>query len=364
MKVLALTPVPAEGAATRFRLMQLRALLAERDIQVTIRPFMDSKTFVGLYQRSALPRTIVGLAGAAVRRLGDVWRARRYDALLVMREAMIFGPPIVEWAAAHAGRCPLVLDLDDATYVAYDSPTYGRLARWLKWPGKTNKLIDMATAVTCGNRVVAEYVERRGGRTWLVPTVVDLELFTPRVNQERPRVPVVGWIGSHSTFPYLQSLAPVLQELALEEQFRLKIVGSGGAEGSFPGVDVEYAPWELDREVADFQSIDIGLYPLSGGSWSSGKSGLKAIQYMAVGVPYVASPIGAAGEIGEEGTTHFAARTSTEWHQALRRLLADSRLRNQMGLAGREHVVQHYPLDRVADVLARAFMEAVGASRG
>jgi glycosyltransferase involved in cell wall biosynthesis len=125
--------------------------------------------------------------------------------------------------------------------------------------------------------------------------------------------------------------------------------------------------WKLEREVEDFQSFDVGLYPIDptlyAENWAAGKSGFKAIQYMAVGIPFVASPVGAMSDIGEVGVTHFAATNEDEWLQNLERLLCDAQLRQTMGTAGRRHVVQHYSLSDQADKLASALFEAT-AQRG
>lgn len=363
MKVLALASYPIEAAATRYRLYQFVDALAERGIELSIRPFFDSKLFANLYRREALPGTVAGLAKAGVLRFGDVLAARKADVILVQREAMIFGPAIIEWLSTRFSRRPLVLDLDDATYVPYTSPTYGQLGKTLKWFSKTDDLIRWASVVTCGNRAIAEYVSSRGKPARIIPTVVDTDVFRP---SELPRenAPVLGWVGTHSTFPYLQSLFPVLQRLAREHQFRVKIVGAGRAEIDLPGVEFENREWKLDREVEDFQSCDIGLYPIVtsmyADEWAAGKSGFKAIQYMAVGVPYVASPVGATKEIGEVGVTHFCARDEEEWHASLARLLADKGLRNRMGAAGRQHAIEHYGLAAQADKLAAALREAQG----
>ncbi len=363
MKVLALASYPIEAAATRYRLYQFVDALAERGIELSIRPFFDSKLFANLYRREALPGTVAGLAKAGVLRFGDVLAARKADVILVQREAMIFGPAIIEWLSTRFSRRPLVLDLDDATYVPYTSPTYGQLGKTLKWFSKTDDLIRWASVVTCGNRAIAEYVSSRGKPARIIPTVVDTDVFRP---SELPRenAPVLGWVGTHSTFPYLQSLFPVLQRLAREHQFRVKIVGAGRAEIDLPGVEFENREWKLDREVEDFQSCDIGLYPIVtsmyADEWAAGKSGFKAIQYMAVGVPYVASPVGATKEIGEVGVTHFCARDEEEWQASLARLLADKGLRNRMGAAGRKHAIEHYGLAAQADKLAAALREAQG----
>ena len=120
------------------------------------------RLFARLYRRDALPRTAIGLLKSALLRLTDVVRASGADVILVQREAMIFGPPLIEWLTARVLRRPMVLDLDDATYVSYTSPTYGRLGQALKWFSKTDDLIRWASIVTCGNRAIAEYVSSKG----------------------------------------------------------------------------------------------------------------------------------------------------------------------------------------------------------
>lgn len=361
MKVLALASYPVEAAATRYRLHQYVEALAERGIELTIRPFFDSTLFANLYRRNALPRTVVGLIKAGVLRFGDVFAARHADVILVQREAMIFGPAVIEWLSSRVSRRPLVLDLDDATYVPYTSPTYGRLGKTLKWFSKTDDLIRWASIVTCGNRAIADYVTSRGKQARIIPTVVDTNVFRPKESPRQSR-PVIGWIGTHSTFPYLQSLFPVLQRLAIEYVFGLKIVGAGSSEIQLPGVEIENLDWRLDREVEDFQSCDIGLYPIVSSmyadEWAAGKSGFKAIQYMAVGVPYVATPVGAIKEIGEVDVTHFCASTDEEWHASLAKLLSSSELRRRMGAAGRQHAVDYFGLPAQADKLAAALREA------
>ncbi|MDT5269288.1 MAG: hypothetical protein QOH49_1474 [Acidobacteriota bacterium] len=363
MKVLALASYPVEAAATRFRVAQFVAPLAERGIEVELVPFMDAQLFGAFYRREGKALTAGALALAAARRLGDAWRARRADVLLVQREAMIFGPPVVEWLAMKLGGVPMVLDLDDATYVPYDSPTYGRLGAALKWFRKTDDLIRWARVVTCGNRNIAEYVASKGTRAVVIPTVVDTDIFRPAPKTEAGGPVVLGWIGTHSTFPFLESIFPVLQELARTHSFRLKVVGAGARRAELPGVEVEYLDWKLDREVEDFRSLDVGLYPLTTlgnapNEWLAGKSGFKAVQYMAVGVPFVVTPVGVCAEMGEVGATHFAATTPEEWRATLSALLSDAALRRRMGEAGRRHALEHYGLAAQAEKLAAALREA------
>jgi glycosyltransferase involved in cell wall biosynthesis len=359
MKVLALASYPVQNAATRFRLYQFVDALAERGITLSIRPFINSKLFASLYRREALFRTSAGLVGAGVLRLKDVLAAREADVILIQREAMIFGPPVIEWLLKCLNGRPMVLDLDDATYVPYTSQIYGRVGRRLKWFSKTDDLIRWARIVICGNGAIAEYVSSKGGQARVIPTVVDTEAFHPSARNGAAEDLTLGWIGTHSTFPYLESIFPVLHELRRRHTFRLKVVGAGKKEVHIPGLQVENLEWQLDRELKDFQSLDIGLYPInSADKRAAGKSGFKAIQYMAAGIPYVAAPVGAIREIGEVGLTHFCATTHDEWLEALTTLVSDPKKRKRMGAAGRLHVTQHYSLALQADKLAEALREA------
>ena len=366
MKVLAFASYPVEAAATRYRLDQFVQPLAERGIELTVRPFLDSKLFASLYQSSAAPLTMMRLLKASFRRLADPFSVRQAEVILVQREAMIFGPPVIEWLSMRLSGCPMVLDLDDPTYVPYTSPTYGHVGKLLKWFRKTDDLIRWASIVTCGNRAIAEYVTSKGTTAVIIPTVVDTDVFHPGLRSSNDEEVVLGWVGTHSTFPYLESIFPVLQELARNYKFRLKVVGAGKSEVTIPGVEVDNLEWRLSREVQDFQSFDIGLYPINtalyADTWAAGKSGFKAIEYMSVGIPYVATPVGVLEEIGEIGETHFCAATNSQWQDALGKLIADKELRKRMGAAGRAHVLRHYHLSTQADKLADALRQAAKGS--
>jgi glycosyltransferase involved in cell wall biosynthesis len=366
MEVLGLASYPIEAAATRYRLQQFVEPLSKRGIALTIKPFLNSQQFADLYQPRALFSKALGLGGAGLLRIAAGLAARRADVVLVQREAMIFGPPLIEWLAARVFNRPMVLDLDDATYVPYTSPTYGKFGQALKWFSKTDDLIRWASIVTCGNRAIAEYAESKGATTRIIPTVVDTDVFVPSSHMSGGPL-VLGWIGTHSTFPYLRAVFPVLQDLAKTHPFKLKIVGAGTSSVSIPGVEVENLEWQLEREVKDFQSFDVGLYPIDPSlyaeKWAAGKSGFKAIQYMAVGIPFVAAPVGAMAEIGEAGVTHFQATSNEEWSHTLGLLLADAQLRRTMGESGRRHAVEHYSLSEQADKLARALHDAAAGDR-
>lgn len=351
LRVLALASYPVEAASSRYRIVQFIAPLAARGIDVSFSPFLDRALFAALYEpRKLLPR-LPRVAYRTVRRLGALIAAARADVIFVQREAMLFGPPLIERLVSTVLRRPLVLDLDDATWISYASPVYGRMATLLKWPSKTGSLIAMARVVTCGSPNIAEYVRSRGADAVVVPTVVDTRRFRPGAPRATA-IPTIGWIGTHGTYPFFERLIPIFERLAREVPFRLTIIGSGRSQIEVKGVEVETRPWRLESEVEDFQSLDLGVYPIADDAWSAGKAGFKAVQYMATGIPFVMSPVGVCAAMGVAGQTHFAAVSDDDWLDALRRLIVEANLRARMSSVARAFAEQHYDIETQADALA------------
>ena len=346
IRVLALASDPVEGASTRYRIAQFIEPLARRGIDVLFEPFLDTELFEALYDPAKLVLRVPRLLMRTLRRLGAVRSAARADVVFVQREAMLFGPPVIEWLIARVLGRPMIVDLDDASWIAYTSPVYGRLATLLKWPSKTDCLIRWARTVTCGSPYIAAYA-----KGIVIPTVVDTRRFRPALPRET-NIPTVGWVGTHGTYVYLQRLLPVFERLSREVSFRLRIVGSGRERIEVPGVEVETRRWTLEREVDDFQSLDVGVYPIGDDAWSIGKAGFKAVQYMATGVPFVMSPVGVCATMGVADRTHLLATSDDEWHDALLRLISDAALRQSMSRAGRAFAEAHYDVEPQADALA------------
>lgn len=336
--------------------MQFVEPLREHGIDLHISPFLSSGAFETFYSRGSSGGRLSSMIAGIARRVSEVFKAGNYDAVLVQREAMFFGPEIFEWTINALRGIPIILDLDDATYVPYTSPTYGKLGSSLKFFGKTDRLIRRSDTVLCGNRFIAEYVESKGTKAVIVPSTVDPNIFKPKSRNNQ--LPVLGWVGTHSTFPFLESIFPALAELSKTYDFTLRVIGSGRELIDLPGVDVENVPWNLEREPDTFASFDIGLYPIAtsasaSAEWLKGKSGFKAVQYLAVGIPFVMTPVGVCAEIGESGRTHFNASSQEEWQTSLEVLLQDSDRRESMGRAGREEFLDSFaPEKNLASISA------------
>ena len=361
LKVLAICPFPAAFPSTRYRLLQYVEPLRELGIELEYRPFLNDEEHRLYFDDPRLLSRLTTIVKPIFRRIGDIVKAAKADVVFIQREAMPFGPGFFEWIFRVIARAPIVVDFDDAVYIPYTSGRYGKLGSFLKFYGKSNRLIRAAKTVVCGGQFLADHVESRGGKAVVIPTIVDKEIFEP--SDRTSAIPVVGWIGTPSSYRYLKAIFPALERVAQDHKFSLRLRGTGDDQIEIDNVIIDNAPWNAETEVDDFRSLDIGLYPLVENEDQSlefiqGKSGFKAIQYLALGIPYVVSPLGVTSSIGVAGETHFEAHTTDEWVETLSRLLEDVSLRRQMGKRGREHFEENYDLEKWVEVLAGVLRNA------
>jgi len=232
----------------------------------------------------------------------------------------------------------------------------------LKNPERVAEILSLSRRVTVGNEFLASYARRFNPNVTVIPTAVDTDRFVPRPDllPAAGRTLVVGWIGSPTTFRYLESIKDVLAAVSAKHPFTLKVSGAGRPV-NFPGVDVQVVPWSMADEVSLFNTCDIGVYPLTDDDWSRGKCGFKAIQCMACGVPVVAASVGVNREIITDGVNSFLATTPSEWVAKLGQLLSDPALRASMAAAGRRTIEARYSLRVTAPQLAAVFASAAAS---
>ena len=256
------------------------------------------------------------------------------------------------------GRRPVVFDFDDAIYLRDVSAANARWKR-LKPVGKAAALCRLASHVTVGSSVLAAFAREHARAVTVVPSTIDTDRYAPRPRPANPR-PVIGWTGSHTTWPHLLTVRDALVRLRREVDFELRVVGAGPV--SLPGLDVTSVTWRAETEADDLRPLDVGLMPLPDDEWSRGKCGMKALQYMALGIPPVVSPVGANVEIVRDGVEGFHARGADEWLERMRLLLRDEALRAQMGARARARVEEGYSA-RVQAPRVAAVLHAVAAGR-
>ena len=355
MRVLVLAPYPLNSAPSqRFRWEQYIEPLRERGIWLEPSTFLDGRGMDVAHRPGEWYAKAVAIGAGFRRRVADAAHARRYDLVLVHRESGPVGPAWIE-RALRAAAIPYVFDFDDAIYLPAASAANQKFA-WLKGHRKVANVVQGAAMVLAGNHDLAGWAARFTGNVEVVPTTIDTDRY---VRAERPREPqlCIGWSGSPPTIVHLKLLEPVLRELQRERAIAIRIIGD--ASYRMDGAVIQALPWKADSEIHDLSRIDIGVMPLPDDEWSRGKCGLKALQYMALGIPTVLSPVGVNREIARDGAAILAS-THAEWVEALRTLIDDQALRSRVGVAGRARVEQEYSVHAVLPRWERALRTAAG----
>ena len=273
------------------------------------------------------------------------FRAKLQQFEIVYVEREIFDSASWDMEERFRSLCrSMVLDVDDAVF--------------LRYPEKFNRIVPLADLVVCGNRFIEEDIRSMHGSTICIPTCIDLANYPERLKHSEVENPVVGWMGSAGNLQYLEVAAEALRTVAAEKRFRLRLVVPDCtplASIDLSGVEIEHHPWTPETELAELHAMDIGLMPLfTDQAWDRYKCGAKLLQYLAVGVPGIATPVGVNADILSGNRTGFAASTTEEWRRRLRALLDESVLRQRMGQAGRALVRDKYSIQANYPRLAAA----------
>lgn len=361
LEVLVLAGHP-EGTVPgqRFRFEQQIRPLAQRGIRLEISSFFSPEISSRLYRPGGYAAKAGAVLRGGARRLNDLLRARGYDVALIHKGATPLGYPFVERLLAARG-IPYVFDFDDAIYMTQTSGA-NRFAAPLKFARKAEVVARHAALVVTGNRHLAGWAARHNDSVRVIPTTIDTRTYhlEPRAAPAE-RAVCIGWSGSLTTVQYLDLLAPVLRELQAECGIQIKVIGD--PDYRIEGARVRAIRWQEASEVADLADIDIGVMPLPDDEWARGKCGLKALQYMALGIPTVMSPVGVNVEIARGDAAMLAASTA-QWRETLKRLIDDPALRRELGERGRQRVQGEYSADVAAPLWEDALRAAASTGAG
>lgn len=350
-RLLMLTRYDRRGASSRYRSYQYIPYLREVGFDITIQSLFDANYLESRYSDDR-PR-ILGAMGAAAaygsRALHLGTRRRAYDLVWLEKEAFPYVPAPLETLLV-GNSAPVVVDLDDAVYHYYDRHMNPAIRRMLG--SKIDRIMHRSSLVTAGNEYIATRARQAGAvDVDIVPTVLDLSKYergqgTPAGQEVR-----VGWIGTPITAKYLEPIKRAFASGRLGSKVVFCAIGSGGID--WPTPNISEVEWNESTEVSELKKFDIGIMPLPDSPFERGKSGLKLLQYMALGIPVVASPVGVNARLVTDGVEGFLAVTEDEWIEAINLLASDASLRARMGAAGREKVEMEFSLDRYGPYLAK-----------
>ncbi len=353
-KVLVICPHPVGYApGQRLKYEQYFSIFEKHGYEITVSPFMSEAFQNIVYKKGRFLKKIFWTILGLVRRVGDLFRLKQYDIVYVFLWVSPFGPAIFEKLTCKIAR-KVVYDIDDLVFLTPASKPnpFVHLLR-----SRSNYITMMKEAdhvITC-TPYLTDFAKKYNSNITDISSTINTTAYLPRTNYDQDGPMIIGWSGSYSTARYLHLLDNVFTELAKTHNFKLLVMGDESFQ--LDGVNVEARAWKEEYEIDVIRSFDIGVYPLPDEEWVYGKSGLKALQYMSVGVPTVATAIGTIFRIIRDGENGFLVKNEEEWKHTLSGLMQDAELRRRIGQKAVDTVERDYSVnankDRYLDIFNR-----------
>jgi len=318
--------------SSRIRICDLIPYLEEKELEVTIE-FIPKSIFLRhkLFQKCA-----------------------EFDMVVLQKRLFSW----FEFCELRKNAAKLTFDFDDAVYFKNKSPSTNPADYISKTRERRFKrIIKAADLVIAANSVLAESAEKytKKSKIAIIPSSVNLKNIVSKKEFKLSSPPIIGWVGSKVTQRYLDYLAPKLCEFRKKQEFILKIISD--KEYKFEGLATENAQWSLETENCEINKFDIGIMPLSDDPFSQGKASYKLLQYMAAGIPSIASTVGMNKDVADNEKNALLANTPDEFIEKIILLLQNCELRKQLGHNGRELIEQKFS----RDVVGANFAETISA---
>lgn len=344
MRILFLFPYPpGQAPSQRFRFEQYFELLKRNGFQLYFQSFWTENAWLILYKPGRFAEKTVWFIVGLWRRLLMLFRLRKIDFVFIHRECIPLGPPFIEFVIAKVLKKKIVYDFDDAIWLPNTSAE-NRMVALLKWHKKVGTTCTYSHKISCGNSFLASYARNFNPNVIVNPTTIETDLLHIPAATAQPRRDgvTVGWTGTQSTLVYMERLMPVFEKLYLKFRDKIRLLIIANKNPGFSQPFVEFRCWNKESEIADLMTMDIGVMPLTDDDWSRGKCGFKALQYMALEIPAVVSPVGVNLDIIQHHVDGFHCSTEEEWYNCLAMLVASPELRSSIGQKGRYKVISHY----------------------
>lgn len=342
-KILFLSPYPVNKAPSqRLKYEQYFKAMEAHGFEVETSSFVSLKFWNIIYKKGFVVKKVIYTISGYIRRTSDLFKLKKYDIVYIHLWVTPFGFPIYEKLVRFLSK-KIIYDIDDMIFLGHSSEA-NRLLENLKGKNKMITLMKDANHIITCTPTLDNFVRQYNLNTTDISSTIDTEKYKPKVHKTSEKT-VLGWSGSHSTSKYVKLLEPIFLELIEKNyNFEVMVIGDENFKFNSDSIPLKSISWNLETEVLDLKKIDIGLYPLPNEKWVLGKSGLKALQYMSLGIPTVATKIGANTRIIKHQINGYLVNENAQWINCIEKLIKNAELRNKIGLNAVETVEKNFSI--------------------
>jgi glycosyltransferase involved in cell wall biosynthesis len=346
---------PKLNSSARFRIELYEEVLKEHNYLFKYANFWSSSMYDKLYLPGYFTTKLIGLISGFFRRGIQLLSVFKYDYIFILREATPIGPPIFEWFCCNVLKKKVIYDFDDAIWMPLNT-NRNNLAKKFKSFWKVEKICKWSYKVSVGSPFLYDFAIKYSCNAVLNPTCVDtIRMHNTLKNQQsiKGKNLVIGWTGTFSNLKHLDVIVDVLTELELTYNFDFVLIAD--QDPHLPLKNYRFKKWKEITEIEDLLECNIGVMPLENDLYSQGKCGFKLIQFMALGIPVAASPVGVNTKIIDQNINGYLCDSYDEWKQAFIKLLENEEIRIQMGVLGRQKIIQNYSVESNSTIFLNLF---------
>lgn len=354
-KILFLVPYPLGVAPSqRFRFEQYFEILEQNGFDFDSQSFIDEQTWKILYLKGYLVKKTIGIFRGFLRRFYLLFFLKKYHFIFIHRETAPLFPPIFEFLIAKVFQKKIIYDFDDAIWLPNTSKQ-NRISAFLKFNQKVKWICRWAYKISAGNDYLCAYARQFNPNAVLNPTTIDMSHHKKSNLQETQKKGkiMIGWTGSHSTLKYLHEIEGVIKEI--EKNYAIHFLVIANQKPDIQLDSLIFLPWKKESEIEDLSKIQIGIMPLTDDEWAKGKCGFKALQYMSLGIPTLASPVGVNTTIIQDGKNGFLCDRAEVWRDKLIMLIENESLRTELGKNAQQTVEKYYSVQANKENFLRLF---------
>ncbi|QQR97061.1 MAG: glycosyltransferase family 4 protein [Sphingobacteriales bacterium] len=336
-KILFLSPYPFGTAPSqRLKYEQYYDALQQNGFSITTRSFVSLNFWKIIYQKGFLFLKIAYTLFGYLGRFFDLLTIRKYDVVYIHLWVTPLGLPIFEYLVCLFAK-KVIYDIDDMIYLQQDS---SRFIDKIKGRKKPIILMKKANHVIVCSPFLRDFVSKYNKNISVILATYDTEKSLPIKNHIEKDIISIGWTGTHSTLKYLEIIRPIIAEIAAIRKIEFLVICNAPYHTN--NINIKNIHWTAENELDDLRKIDIGVYPLEKEEWVLGKSGNKALAYMNLSIPCVATNFGTNQLVIQNGENGFLADNAADWKKYLLLLIDSAALRERIGIAARMSVENYY----------------------
>ncbi len=342
--ILFLCPYPQNCAPSqRLKFEQYYPYIKQAGYKLTVSSFISEKFWNILYEKGFWLQKFWFTLSGYIKRFLVLFTLRKYDIVYIHLWVSPFGPPVFEWITRKLAR-KIIYDIDDMVFLGHVSDANSRILA-IKGKKKILYLIKHSDYVITGAPAIEQYALKINNKVTDIPPTIDISKFPAKKTYSIHKEIVLGYSGSHSTMKYLKAIEPVFEKLlTLNIPFKVLVITNSPFSFNNSSIPLEVQQWNYQNEVELLQKMDVGLFPLTNELWVYGKRGGKALLYMAVGLPIIATAIGPNLDTFKNGENAILVGVDNieQWVDTIVTLYQNQEIREKLGKNARITLEQRF----------------------